>query len=75
MRRDGESITIHDEVETNWHEKCLGVIFVVAAITPHDTCESGFMVSVHVKDNPERKLKGLRELGLDTNWFRKIKKD
>lgn len=72
--RDGVTeIRIGDEVETDIHEKCAGVIFVVYEINPYDVCDCGFMVKIHVKDHPERKYKSLNELGIDANWLRKIK--
>lgn len=70
--RDGSTLTIGSEVETRFHEKCDGVIFVVCKITPYAHCQSGFLVLVHVKDYPERLLKSSMSNGIDTNWFTKI---
>jgi len=70
--RDGIVISLGDEVETNWSPKCDGVIFVVCEITPYDICESKFMLNVHVKGSPDRKLKASSPLGFDTNHFKKI---
>ena len=71
--RNGEIISIGDEVETNWSPKCLGVVFVVFEINPFEDCESGHMVNVHVKGLPDRILKSSSGSGLDTNWFKAIK--
>jgi len=79
--RDGTTLEIGDEVETNFHKSCMGKIFIVCEIHPYDTCESKSMVVVHLKGEPGRRLEGFkkeghvsdRPLGIDTNWFKKIK--
>jgi len=70
---DGSTLQEGDEVETRFHRSCLGVIFVVESITPYDACASGSMVIAHVKEDPNRKIVGSRGMGLDANWFKKIK--
>lgn len=77
--RDGTTkITVGDEVETNFHEKCAGVIFIISSIEQYQWCESGFILQAHVKGNPDRVLKTMEAagipVGLDANWFVLIKK-
>lgn len=63
-------ISLGDTVLTDYHPACVGCVFVVTRITPYGYCESGHMVLVHLKDEPERTLQGKLGLGLDTNWFK-----
>lgn len=73
--RDGETtIDIGDEVETDFHKNCLGRIFVVEEVNPYANCESGFMIVVHLKGHPDRKMKGSLGIGIDANWFKIVKK-
>lgn len=76
--RDGCTITIQDEVTTRY-PGCKGKVFVVIGMEPYEKSESGMMVIVEEKGNPENKLLGLSVPGynkpcpdgLDANWFRK----
>lgn len=77
--RDGTMLEIGDEVETNLHHTCLGVIFVICEIHPYSHCESGAHVVVHVKGYPEKRIEGKKipdfesdPPGIDANWFKKI---
>lgn len=77
--RDGSTLEIDDEVTTEWHHTCIGTVFVVESITAHPGyCESGFLVVVHMKDDPTRKILGLKKEGkefpdgIDANHFKKI---
>jgi len=71
--RDGTELSIGDLVETDWTPKCEGVIFEIFEIAEHDTCESGFMLQVHVQGQPDRIFKSKNGKGFDTNTFKKIK--
>ncbi len=73
--RDGERLSVGDEVHTNWHPQCKDTIFVVFQITPYEYCESGSLVNVHVKGEPDRILKTTDGRGLDGNWFQKVKSE
>jgi len=79
VTREGEELRMGDEVTTNYHKDCAGKIFIVCDIVKYDNCESGFMVVVHLKDFPERKILGLKKEGhtfqdgLDCNHFNKVK--
>ena len=78
--RDGNEITVGAEVETNFHRSCIGKTFVVDEIHPWNYCSSRFLVLVHLKDFPERKLSSkfvgcincdgvAQPDGIDTGWF------
>jgi hypothetical protein len=68
-RRDGTVISMEGKVVTDF-PGCEGRVFIVCKITPHPTCESGFMVLVHLEHDAQRTLDGHRGIGLDTNWFK-----
>lgn len=79
IKRDGTELNIGDEVEVvGYHKSCNGNTFIVCEITAYQFCESGFMVVVHLKGEPDRKLLGFKKEGhvfqdgLDANYFRKI---
>ena len=78
--RDGNELSIGDEVEViGYHHTCEGKTFVICEITPYDNCESGAMVLVHLKGEPDRKIVGFQKEGyefnhppgLDANYFKK----
>ena len=69
-RRDGVVISVGQRVTTNYSPHCDGRVFIVEEIIKWPTCESGFMVMVHLEHEPARKLKGVGGVGLDTNWFK-----
>lgn len=69
--RNGGILNLGDEVETDYHAKCAGVIFVIFQMN-EGACESGVLCNVHVKGFPGRILKTGNGLGLDSNWFKKI---
>lgn len=78
--RDGSVLEIGDEVTTNYHKKCIGLTFIVCEINPYPYCESGTLVVAHLKDDPERRIEGLKvegrdfgPPGIDANWFCKVK--
>jgi hypothetical protein len=79
--RDGSFIEIGNEVQTDFYKSCIGLTFVVEQITPHDTCESGFLVVAALKEDRSKKLLGFKKEGftfkdgLDANHFRKITAD
>lgn len=78
--RDGTTLTMGDEVSTDFHPTCSGLIFVICEMNPFPgQCESGFMIVVHLKGEPDRKILGFKKEGMDLgpdgidgNWFRKI---
>lgn len=79
--RDGTELEIGDEVETKF-PGCKGHTFIVCEINPYDCCESGTLVVVHLKGDPERKILGLKKHGhehwpdgIDACWFSKIKQN
>jgi len=83
--RDGTELNIGDEVETGFHKKCEGEIFVVSEIHPWSSCESKTLILVHLKGHPDRPLKSqfagrveadgsVRPPGIDANWFKPLKK-
>jgi hypothetical protein len=79
IKSDGSILSVGDEVETTLHPKCAGVVFVVESIEHHPGyCASGYMVVVHVKGHPERKMLGFKKEGLSfidgvsADWFTKI---
>lgn len=78
--RDGTILNIGDEVSTHYHKKCIGLTFVVEAITPYLNCESGTMIVAALKEDRTRKIVGFKKEdfefpveGIDANWFKKIK--
>jgi len=76
--RDSSIIMIGDEVMTDFYKVCIGLIFVVEQITPHETCESGTLVVAALKDDRSKKLLGMKKDGftfkdgIDANHFRKV---
>jgi len=76
--RDGSRLNLGDEVITNYHESCIGKTFIVCNIIPHAHCESGTLVTVHLKGDEQRKMLGFKKEGMDfsdgidANWFKKI---
>ncbi len=83
IKSDGSVIRIGDEVEaktqSGYFRKCEGVVFVVERIQDLlGYCKTGYLVLVHVKDQPDRKLLGFKKEGrefpdgLDADWFVKI---
>jgi hypothetical protein len=83
IKSDGSVIRIGDEVEaktpSGYFRKCEGVVFVVESIQDLlGYCKTGYLVLVHVKDQPDRKLLGFKKEGrefpdgLDADWFVKI---
>lgn len=79
--RDGSVISEGDEVQTDFYKACAGLTFVVEQVTPHETCESGFLVVAALKEDRSKKLLGFKKEGLtfkdglDANHFRKITAD
>lgn len=79
--RDGSELKIGDEITTNLSKKCEGEIFVVCEINPWPICESGFLVVVYLKSDPERKILGFKKEGvdlgpdgIDSNYFVRVEK-
>lgn len=83
IKSDGSMIRVGDEVEAKtafgYYRKCEGVVFVVESIQDLlGYCKTGYLVLVHVKDQPDRKLLGFKKEGrefpdgLDADWFVKI---
>lgn len=88
IKSDGSVLRIGDEVEAKllygngcvkYFRKCEGVVFIVEKIGYHPgCCSTGYMVVVHVKGSPERKMLGFKKEGLtfidglDADWFTKI---
>lgn len=72
--RDGTTLEVGDTVTTNY-KGCKGYEFTICEINPYATCESGFMVVVHLKGDPTRVIKSPfagkdgRPSGIDSNWF------
>lgn len=73
VTRDGEVFEIGDVVYTNWHRSCIGQEFVIEEIYHYAATESGYLVRVHLNGHPDRVLKTSNGVGLDTNWFFKVK--
>ena len=79
--RDGSFIEIGDEVQTDFHKSCIGLTFVVEQISSHETCESGYLVVVALKEDRSKKILGFKKEGMifkdgiDANHFRKIAAD
>lgn len=77
--RDGTELHVGEEVTTDIYSKCVGQVFVVEEINPYEYCESGTMIIVHLKSDPERKMLGFKKEGwvkpgpdgIDANWFKK----
>lgn len=83
IRSDGSVIRVGDDVEAKtsfgYYNKCEGVVFVIERIQHlPGYCKTGYLVLVHVKDQPDRKLLGFKKEGrefpdgLDADWFMKI---
>lgn len=77
--RDGSTLEVDDEVTTDFYPQSIDIIFVIESITSHaGYCESGFLVVVHMKDDPARKILGLKKEGrefpdgIDANHFKKV---
>lgn len=78
--RNGITLKIGDEVTTNIYPKCVGQVFVIEEMNEYAACDSGVIILAHLKDDPERKLRGfqkegyvqLKPEGLDANWFEKV---
>ncbi|HNU15328.1 MAG TPA: hypothetical protein PKI55_12815 [Chitinophagaceae bacterium] len=79
VKRDGSVIQVGDDVRCLLYKKLLQEEFVVESITENPGgCESGFMVVVHLKSDPSKKIVGYKKEGrnfidgIDANWFEKI---
>lgn len=70
--RDDQIINVGDIVTTTYHKKCIGHKFVVFEITEYESCESGWLVNVHLENNSEKILKSTTGKGIDANWFKKV---
>lgn len=77
--RDKTILTMGDEVQTSFHKSCLGKTFIICEMNDFPGgCESGIMLVVHLKGDPERKITGLKKEGydwvegIDANWFKKL---
>lgn len=78
--RNGEILTLGDEVTTAFHKTCEGKIFVVCEMNPYGHCESGMLIVAHLKDHPERRMEGFARdgyqfqepAGIDANHFKRV---
>lgn len=87
VKSDGTELCIGDQVHACriyedgrrlwFHYSCRDVIFIVESIVKYKYCSCGYLVVVHMKEDPSRKILGCKRsdenaVGISADWFVRV---